>query len=65
MPTFSVQCCQVCPWQYGVRSLLGQQEDTLSIVQNANSFCAIVKRGLWISLHTSFQAFVGVHLSLR
>lgn len=45
MPTFSVQCCQICPWQYGVKSLLGQQEDTLSIVQNANSFRAIVKRG--------------------
>lgn len=52
MPTFSVQCCQVCPWQYGVQSLLGQQEDTLSIVQNANSFCAIVKRGLWGSHYT-------------
>lgn len=45
MPTFSVQCCQICPWQYGVKSLLGQQEDMLSIAQNANSFCAIVKRG--------------------
>lgn len=45
MPTFSVQCCQVCPRQYGVKSLLGQQEDALSIVQNANSFCATAKRG--------------------
>lgn len=52
MPTFSVQCCQVCPWQYGVKSLLGQQEDILSIVQNENSFCAIVKRGPWSSPNT-------------
>ena len=46
MPTFSVQCCQVCPWQYGVSWDIAVNHDSSSGIAESslNSFKPLTPR---------------------
>lgn len=59
MPKFSVQYCQACPWQYGGKKLLGQQQATLLRCKMESVFVPLWNGGLGGSNHTliNFQAF--------